>query len=106
MGKDEEGEALCRQCAAYSPQEWSGPSLRLEGDFAKVMQLFLKRRVVSRRLLAFEMMYLLRQLPRVPAPMLQSLQEGIRKESEPYESQYARAVASAGGMEGTAGHNV
>jgi len=84
MGRDEEGEALCRASSSVG-QEWTGGVLRLEGDFAKVMQLFLKRRVVTRRLLAFEVMYLLRQLPRVPASMLQSLQDEIRKEAEPYE---------------------
>lgn len=101
MGRDAEGEALCRASVSVG-QEWSGGALRLEGDFAKVMQLFLKRRVVTRRLLAFEVMYLLRQLPRVPAAMLQSLQDEIRKEAQPYEAQFVEKIAqknSAGGQD-------
>jgi len=92
MGRDAEGEALCR-ASSSTQQEWRAGALRLEGDFAKVMQLFLKRRVVTRRLLAFEVMYLLRQLPRVPASMLQSLQDEIRKEAQPYEAQFDQQIA-------------
>merc|ERR1719326_2561890 len=91
MGRDAEGEALCRESSSMQ-QEWRGGVLRLEGAFAKVMQLFLKRRVVTRRLLAFEVMYLLRQLPRVPASMLQSLQDEIRKEAQPYEAQFVQQI--------------
>jgi len=91
MGNDSEGEALCR-AAACAPQDWNGTS-RLEGDFAKVMQVFLKRRVVTRRLLCFEVMYLLRQLPRVPATLLQRLLDQIKQEAEPFSQQTAQLLA-------------
>jgi hypothetical protein len=97
MGRDQEGEALCRE-SSMAQQEWSASgALRLEGDFDKVLQLFLKRRVVTRRLLAFEVMYFLRQLPRVPASMLQKLLDEIRKEGLPYHMQFLQQTSSTPG---------
>merc|ERR1719350_1703327 len=46
--------------------------------------IFLKNRTITRRLLAFEVMYLLRQFPRVPAPMLENLRSQICRVAQPY----------------------
>lgn len=81
MGRMEEGESLCRECA--SVQDWAGV-LRLESDFAKVLQVFLKRRVSGRELLAFEVMYLLRQFPKVPPPLLVNIQEQLQRAVQPF----------------------
>jgi len=100
LGRDAEGETLCRECASW--QDWSGGALRLEGDFAKIMQVFLKRRVVNRRLLVFEVMYLLRQFPRVPAPLLLALQAQIQQVVSPYAAQCTMLRGFPGGMPGCA----
>jgi len=86
LGYDEEGEALCQECVAA--QDWGG-ALRVEGDFAKVVMVFLKRRVLTRRLLAVEVMYLLRQFPRVPPSLLENLHAHITNIGRPYELQFA-----------------
>merc|ERR1712039_207611 len=67
MDLDEEGMGLCSDCVPSS--DWSG-ALRLESDFAKLTQVFVKRRVHCRKLLAFELIYLLRQFPKIPPAML------------------------------------
>lgn len=87
LGRVEEGEELCRGCAAMAgAQDWvSGPggSTRFEADFAKVLQVFLRHRVEGgRQLLAFEVMYLLRQFPKVPAPLLQHIQAQVQRLGE------------------------
>eukprot|EP00927_Polykrikos_kofoidii_P036810 TRINITY_DN31051_c0_g3_i2.p1 TRINITY_DN31051_c0_g3~~TRINITY_DN31051_c0_g3_i2.p1 ORF type:complete len:678 (-),score=108.57 TRINITY_DN31051_c0_g3_i2:209-2122(-) len=90
LGRNDEGENLARECSA--PADWSdkfrpdGP-LRSEADFARVIQVFVKRRVANRRLMAFEVMYFLRQLPRVPAPKLLELRATIREVARPYAEQ-------------------
>jgi len=84
-GKASEGEALCRDCA--SSQDWIG-AVGLESDFAKLMQIFLKHRVgLGRRLLAFEVMYLLRQFPKIPASMLLEIQAEIKRIAQPCADQ-------------------
>jgi len=98
MGHDQEGEALCSECAALT--DWSG-ALHVEGDMAKVTQMFLKRRLIGRQLLAFEVMYLLRQFPRVPPQMLVNLQAQICRVMQPYRVQYAHLEGMQGGPEET-----
>lgn len=84
MGQQEQGESLCKECATV--QDWSG-LLKLETDFAKVLQLFLRRRK-GRHMLAFEVMYFLRQFPKasrhhssryaeVPGDMLLAIKESV-----------------------------
>jgi len=80
MGQQEHGESLCKECAAV--QDWSG-LLKLETDFAKVMQIFLKRRRHGRRMLAFEVMYFLRQFPKVPRHMLLAIKDTVQKVMPP-----------------------
>jgi len=82
MGQHVQGEALCRECGAV--KDWSG-LLKMESDFSKVLQIFVKRRHRhGRSLLAFEVMYLLRQFPKVPAPMLEDLQAQVQKVALPF----------------------
>merc|ERR1712048_733746 len=57
LGRNDEGEKLCREVT--SAQDWIA-SLRIENDFMEILQIFLKRRS-ERTLLAFEVMYFLRQ---------------------------------------------
>jgi len=87
LGHDAEGEALCRECTVAP--DLIG-TLRLENDFVEVLQVFLERRVVSRQLLAFEVMYLLRQFPKVPAQMLMDIQEEIRQVAQPHVTKFKR----------------
>jgi len=84
MGLDEEGIILCGECGPTS--DWSG-GLRIEGDFAKITQLFLKRRVLCRKLLAFELIYLLRQFPKIPPPMLADILRYVRQLGQPFAQQ-------------------
>mmetsp|Transcript_28779 Transcript_28779/g.67705 ORF Transcript_28779/g.67705 Transcript_28779/m.67705 type:complete len:737 (-) Transcript_28779:58-2268(-) len=81
MGENEQGERLCKECAAM--QDWS-TLLKLESDFARILQIFLRRRQ-WRRLLAFEVMYFLRQFPKVPGHMLLALKESVRKATKPVD---------------------
>jgi len=92
MGLDKEGEALCRECAAMQDPL---STLRLESDFSEVLQLFLKQRATGRQLLAFEVMYLLRQLPKVPASMLLDIREQLRQAERPWVVAGLRAAAWA-----------
>ncbi|CAK9084221.1 Tetratricopeptide repeat protein 39B (TPR repeat protein 39B) [Durusdinium trenchii] len=84
LGEHEHGESLCKECAAT--QDWSG-LLKLETDFAKVMQIFLRRRRHGRQMLAFEVMYFLRQFPKVPSHMLLAIKDNVRKAVAPKESE-------------------
>lgn len=80
MGEQEYGETLCKECA--SVQDWSG-LLKLETDFAKILQIFLRRRRQGRRMLAFEVMYFFRQFPKVPSHMLLAIKDNVQKTTDP-----------------------
>lgn len=80
MGEQEYGETLCKECA--SVQDWSG-LLKLETDFAKILQIFLLRRRQGRRMLAFEVMYFFRQFPKVPSHMLLAIKNSVQKTTDP-----------------------
>jgi len=82
LGEQENGEHLCKECAAV--QDWSG-LLKLETDFAKILQIFLRRRRQGRRMLAFEVMYFFRQFPKVPSHMLLAIKDGVKKTMEPFK---------------------
>ncbi|CAE6972280.1 unnamed protein product [Symbiodinium natans] len=93
MGQDEQGESLCKECAAM--QDWS-TLLKIESDFARILQIFLRRRRRQRQLLAFEVMYFLRQFPKVPAHMLLALKESVRKTTKPFDEDTEWQNESAG----------
>merc|ERR1712032_845565 len=84
MGLDEEGILLCSEC--MSPSDWNG-GLRIESDFIKLTQLFLKRRVLCRKLLAFELIYLLRQFPKIPPTILADILLYVRQLGQPFAEQ-------------------
>lgn len=85
MGLQEEGEEMCRESLQLTDPVNSS---RLETDFAEVLQLFLLQRTAGRELLAFEVVYLMRQLPRVPPHMLKVMLESLEKSAQ-------RAAASS-----------
>lgn len=89
MGQNLQGESLCKECNAV--QDWSG-FLKIETDFASVLQIFLKRRKSGRLMLAFEVMYFLRQFPKVPAPMLISLKDHISRLAQPMKLRFSAAT--------------
>merc|ERR1711920_296128 len=78
--------------------------LKIETDFAKVLQIFLKRRVVCRELLAFEVIYFLRQLPKTPPTVLHALRDQVRNIGHPYAIQVQQASAASSG--GTSRHGI
>mmetsp|Transcript_141558 Transcript_141558/g.359575 ORF Transcript_141558/g.359575 Transcript_141558/m.359575 type:complete len:887 (-) Transcript_141558:50-2710(-) len=90
LGLDEEGMMLCSECGPSS--DWSG-GLRIEGDFAKLSHLFLKRRPLCRKLLAFEMIYLLRQFPKIPPSMLADLRMYVRQLGQPFAEHVSQEQA-------------
>eukprot|EP00931_Biecheleriopsis_adriatica_P053544 TRINITY_DN31360_c0_g1_i1.p1 TRINITY_DN31360_c0_g1~~TRINITY_DN31360_c0_g1_i1.p1 ORF type:complete len:793 (+),score=162.47 TRINITY_DN31360_c0_g1_i1:318-2381(+) len=97
MGQHDRGEILCKECGAV--QDWSG-LLKIENDFAKIMQIFLKKRKRGRDMLAFEVMYLLRQFPKVPQPMLIAIQNRVKKIMRPFGEE-AENMTGAGDSEET-----
>lgn len=82
MGQQEQGESLCKECATV--QDWSG-LLKLETDFAKVLQLFLRRK--GRHMLAFEVMYFLRQFPKASRHQEPSLCGGARRHATGHQGE-------------------
>lgn len=92
LGLDEEGEARCRECAAAAAAPELGAA-RLEADLAELLQLFLGRRAGGRGLLALELAYLLRQLPRLPGATLREMRASLERRPGP------AGDAAAGGPE-------
>lgn len=92
MGHDQDGERLCEECLAL---ESAGSSM-LERDFVRIIGVFLQHRSWSRLLLAFEVMYLLRQFSRLPSPMLEKLHSKIKQIGQPYATQFAQLQAMNG----------
>jgi hypothetical protein len=90
MGEHDRGEILCKECGAV--QDWSG-LLKLENDFAKVMQIYLKKRKRGRHMLAFEVMYLLRQFPKVPASMLTSIKNKVERLKQPFKEETKQSTS-------------
>jgi len=102
LGRDREGEELLRCASAHQDSGISavrihGQSPKIEADFARVAGIFLRRRVLTRKLLAFEVMYFLRQFPRLPPPGLESLREHLIEVAAPFETKTYRILASGHG---------
>jgi len=96
LEREDEAQALCKECVAQS--DWGpalGPEkLRVEADFVKVVQVFQKHRTANRKLLAFEVMYFLRQLGRVPPEKLLELRASVREIARPY-SEHCRTLGNS-----------
>lgn len=89
LGRVEEGERLCLEC--QSLLDWGSGFLPLESCFAKVLQVFHKHRFRGRMLLAFEAIYLLRQLSKVPADQLQLLKDAVQLLSRPFLEEWTQS---------------
>mmetsp|Transcript_156147 Transcript_156147/g.500874 ORF Transcript_156147/g.500874 Transcript_156147/m.500874 type:complete len:907 (+) Transcript_156147:89-2809(+) len=81
LGREHEGVTLCTECV--HSQDF-GASSNIEGDFSKLLDLSLKHRSADRKMLAFEVIYLLRQFPRLPVATMVSVVEYIRAFSQPF----------------------
>eukprot|EP00928_Gymnodinium_smaydae_P037469 TRINITY_DN26001_c0_g1_i1.p1 TRINITY_DN26001_c0_g1~~TRINITY_DN26001_c0_g1_i1.p1 ORF type:complete len:624 (+),score=139.52 TRINITY_DN26001_c0_g1_i1:158-1873(+) len=79
--KDAEGEQLLQECAARD--YWTNAlmpqgMLQLEVDFNRLVQVFLKHRVSDRRMMAFEIMYFMRQVSRIESDKMHELRGRVR----------------------------
>lgn len=84
-GREQEGEELCRGCATVA-QDWlTSGFVRFEGDLVTLLQTCLRHRLPSgRQLLSFEIMYFMRQFPKVPLPMLLAMQANVQRIGAPF----------------------
>mmetsp|Transcript_12006 Transcript_12006/g.34582 ORF Transcript_12006/g.34582 Transcript_12006/m.34582 type:complete len:370 (+) Transcript_12006:1-1110(+) len=92
--REAEGTALCLE--AERVQEWGG-FLKIEGDCAKVMRVFGEHRSLCRQLLAYEVVYLLRQFAKIPQAILYESRRRLRETAEPFIEQVRRSAHVAGG---------
>ncbi|CAK0845429.1 unnamed protein product [Prorocentrum cordatum] len=97
LGRDEEAAVLSVESAAA--QERFG-LLRMEGDFTKVLEIFLRHRARGRSLFAFEVMYFFRQFPKVPTDMLEAIQFRLEDIARPFGEDVARERRRLDGTSG------
>eukprot|EP00929_Paragymnodinium_shiwhaense_P103002 TRINITY_DN66274_c0_g3_i1.p1 TRINITY_DN66274_c0_g3~~TRINITY_DN66274_c0_g3_i1.p1 ORF type:complete len:643 (-),score=111.87 TRINITY_DN66274_c0_g3_i1:271-2199(-) len=117
VDRESQGEVLLKECIHVSG-DWTRNLVsdntigKLEQDFIKVMQIFHRKRTANRKLMAFEVMYFLRQLSRPPAEKLLEIRARVREVDRPYAEQVNRlwapdasAFSAGGGVHGAAnGH--
>lgn len=65
----------------------------MECQFAHIVQVFVKRRTANRRMLAFEVMYFMRQLARLGTEKLYELRAHVRDVGRPYAKQWRARAA-------------